>query len=226
MRAILTLIFNTMLVGLPLPSVAEVVQETPSGAPEAPFDEYDPAVMQAEIERQVLEFLQSVQSRWGQSQDALRQALTGRIERDDQSTLVYTRRFSEHTVLEGYNFLDGLLVRGQYLCLQRPVNDVNEFVEYYAALKQSLIALYGVPAEDRMEWENDTFKALPDYWGVAIMMNHLHLAAIWELPEGSIALTLTGNRHSQLTIDFKNRTFSQRERFAGLPALFGISDWA
>lgn len=216
MRMVLTFILSLTLFGLPSQLRAE---SDPSLAPpniEIPVEENDPADLQAEMERQVLAFLQSVQARWGQSQEIIRRTLTGRIELDEHGTLVYARTLSDHAVLEGYNFRDGRLVRGQYLCLQRPVNDLNEFIDYYAALKLSLIGLYGLPSQDRMVWKDDSFKPLPDYWGMAVMMGHLHFVSTWDIPEGSISLTLTGNRHSQLTLDYENRTFPEPERIASL----------
>jgi hypothetical protein len=172
---------------------------------DVPFDDIDPAVIQAEMQRQVLAFLQSMQARFGQTQDTLRRSRAEPIEREDRDTLVYARRLSDHAVLEGYNFLDGGLVRGQFLCLQRPVNGLNEFIDYYAAVKQSLIASYGTPTQDQLVWDNDLYQPLPDYWGVAIQIGHLRYAARWETPEGTISIELTGNHHGRLAIEYRQR---------------------
>jgi hypothetical protein len=212
MRAVLALVLSAVLVGLPTESWADSSPVLPPPTLEIPFDDDDPAVMQAEVGRQVLTFLQSVQTRLGQSQEVLRRSIDGSIERDEHGTLVYARRLSDHTVLEGYNFLDGGLVRGQYLCLQRPVNGLNEFIDYYAAVKQSLIALYGTPAQDQLLWENELYQPLPDYWGVAVQIGHLRYAARWETPDGTISIELTGNHHSRLAIEYRSKDFIEDAR--------------
>ena len=205
MRTFLTIMLGAVLVGLPIESRADSSPILPAPTLEIPFDDDDPAVMQAEMERQVSTFLQSVETRLGQSRETLRRSITGSLERDEHDTLVYGRRLSDHAVLEGYSFLDGGLVRGQYLCLQRPVNGLNEFIDYYAAVKQSLIASYGTPAQDQVVWDNDLYQPLPDYWGVAVQIGHLRYAARWETPEGTISIELTGDHHSRLAVEYQQR---------------------
>lgn len=207
MRTILALVLLFFLAALPIHLWADSDPVPPASTLVIPFDDDDPAVMQAEVERQVLTFLQSMETRLGQSQETLRQSIAGPIERDEHGILVYGRRLSDHIVLEGYNFLDGGLVRGQYLCLQRPVNGLNEFIDYYNAVKHSLIASYGAPVQDQLLWENDLYQPLPDYWGVAVQIGHLRYAAEWERPDGTISVQLTGNHHSRLMIEFRGRGF-------------------
>lgn len=205
MHTLLIFVFSVVLGIVPMPLWADSGPAPSRPTLESPFDEDDPAFMQAEVGRQVLTFLQSVQSRLGQSQETLRRSIAGAIERDERGTLVYARRLSEHAVLEGYNFLDGGLVRGQYLCLQRPVNGLNEFIDYYAAVKQFLTASYGTPAQDHLVWDNDLYQPLPDYWGVAVQIGHLSYAARWETPEGTISIELTGNHHGRLMVEYQQR---------------------
>jgi hypothetical protein len=97
------------------------------------------------------------------------------------------------------------LVRGQYIVLQRPLNGLNEFIGYYHTLKDQLTDTYGTPSQDQIVWENDLYQPLPDYWGVAVMIGHLHYHANWETPEGTMTLELTGNRHSRLFLEYRSR---------------------
>jgi hypothetical protein len=55
-------------------------------------------------------------------------------------------------------------------------------------------------------WDNDLYQPVPDYWGVAVLIGHLHYHAAWETAEGTITLELTGNRHSRLFLEYKNHT--------------------
>lgn len=206
MRTFLALLLGAGLV-MPVALKADSGLLQPAPTFEIPFDDEDPAVMQAEVQRQVLAFLQFMEARLGQKRETFRESIAGPIERDDRDSLVYGRRLSDHLVLEGYNFRDGELVRGQYLCLQRPVNGLNEFIDYYQAVKHSLIASYGSPAQDHLVWENDLYQPLPDYWGVAVQVGHLRYAAQWERPDGTISLELTGNHHSRLTIEYRGKAF-------------------
>jgi hypothetical protein len=184
------------------------VADSGSGLPVAsaiPFDDVDPLAMQAEVLQQIATFLQTVHTHWGEGQDTIRRAVTGHLEREDTGVLVFARRLADHDVLEGYDFRDGSLVQGQYMCLQRPVNGLNEFIDYYAVVKEALTTRYGTPAQDRALWENELYQPLPEYWGVAVQMGHLRYAATWETPAGTISIELTGNHHSRLTIEYRGK---------------------
>jgi hypothetical protein len=187
---------------------AEAVLHLPPPTYDVPFDDHDEATTQALVAQEVLTFLMTAQSYRGEDQATLREAVTGELVRDDRGTLVYSRTLADHSVLEGYDFREGSLVRGRYLFLQRPINRLNEFIDYYAAVKQALIDSYGTPTQDQVLWENDLYQSLPDYWGVAVMIGYLRYGATWETSEGTITATLTGgDRHSKLTIDYRSRSF-------------------
>jgi hypothetical protein len=184
--------------------LAELPEFHPPAAA-ASFDDVDDESLQAEVTKQALAFLNTLHNHWGQTPDLLRTAVSGEIERDEQGTLIYLRNISDHGVLEGYEFKRESLVRGQYIVLQRPLNGLNEFIGYYEALKQVLIETYGAPLHDRIVWDNDLYQPVPDYWGVAVMIGHLHYHAAWETAEGTLTLELTGNRHSKLFLEYKSR---------------------
>jgi hypothetical protein len=192
----------------------------PSHPYDIPVDDQPEATTQVMVAQEVLTFLMTAQSYWGQSQAALREAVTGDLVRIDQGKLIYSRTLADHGVLEGYDFREGSLVRGQYLIVQRPINRLNEFIDYYGAVKQALIDSYGTPTQDQVLWENDLYQPLPDYWGVAVMIGYLRYAATWETSEGTIAISLTGDRHSKLTIDYRSRAFVEYEQTAGIVGSF------
>src|SRR4029077_2677008 len=169
-----------------------------------PFDEETEAALQAEVTRQVLTFIQTMQAHWGQRPEALRLSVAGLVERDEEGKLIYLRNLSDHGVLEGYEFHHESLVRGQCILLQRPINGLNEFIEYYRTLKELLTAQYGSPANNQTVWDNDLYQPVPDYWGVAVLIGHLHYHAVWETAEGTITLELTGNRHSRLFLEYRS----------------------
>lgn len=179
-----------------------------------PFDDVDPAVTQAEVTKQIDAFLQNLDAHWGKDRETIRGRVAGTVEREDGGTLVYARALAEHDVLEGYDFRDGSLVRGQYVVLQRPVNGLNEFIDYYAAVKQSLIASYGAPSLDQTIWDNDLYQPLPDYWGVAVQIGHLRYAASWDTAEGTISIELTGNHHSRLMVEYRSKDFVEASQTA------------
>lgn len=197
-------ILSAILTALPAAINAESPAPLPAPIFDIPFDDIDPVVAQAELNGHIATFLNRLQAHWGMSPESLRNKLTGDIERNERDTLVVAKRFADHGVFEGYDFQEGSLVAGQYLVLQRPVNGLNEFIDYYRALKASLTEHYGQPSEDRTVWTNDLYQPLPDYWGIAVQMGHLRYAAGWNTADGSITIELTGNHHSRLTINYRS----------------------
>ena len=165
-----------------------------------PFDDIDPAITQVALSKEVTNFVSTVHRHWGTGLDSLRQSVTGSVEREDRSTLVLGRSLADHDIVEGYDFHEGALIGGQYLLLQRPVNGLNEFIDYFAAAKQALTATYGSPIRDQLVWENDLYQPLPDYWGVAVQIGHLTYQARWETSSTSISLELKGQHHSRLSV--------------------------
>jgi hypothetical protein len=216
MRDSLAVILLLLLPGLAHEGLAEPITTLPPPTYDIPFYDHDEATTQVLVAQEVLTFLMTAQSYRGQNQTALRGVVTGDLVRDDSGTMVYSRTLADHGVLEGYDFRDGSLVRGQYLFLQRPINRLNEFIDYYAAVKQALTDSYGTPIQDQILWENDLYQPLPDYWGVAVMIGYLHYVATWETLEGTITITLTGNRHSKLTVEYHSRAHVEQEQTASI----------
>jgi hypothetical protein len=87
----------------------------------APFDDVDDATLQAEVTQQALAFLDNLHRHWGEAPERLKTAVAGDIERDEQGKLICLRNIHDHGVLEGYEFRQESLVRGQYIVLQRPI---------------------------------------------------------------------------------------------------------
>ncbi|HSQ50413.1 MAG TPA: hypothetical protein VLL94_04015 [Nitrospiraceae bacterium] len=204
MHGLIAVVLGMTLAGFTsIASANPEIVPAPSPFP-IPFDEEDQTTLQAEVTRQVVTFLQTMQEHRGQHPEALRRSVAGPVERDEEGKLIYLRNLSDHGVLEGYEFRHESLVRGQYILLQRPINGLNEFVEYYRTLKVLLTARYGDPTSDQTVWDNDLYQPIPDYWGVAVLIGHLHYHAAWETPEGAITLELTGNQHSRLFLEYRN----------------------
>lgn len=211
MRHLLPVCLLLVLFGLAHEVLADSTTTLPPPTYDIPFDDYAEATTQVEIAQEVLTFLLTAQSYWGQNQTTLREAVTGNLVQDDQGKLIYSRTLADHGVLEGYDFRDGSLVRGQYLFLQRPINRLNEFIDYYDAVKHALTDSYGTPTHDQTLWENDLYQPLPDYWGVAVMIGYLRYTATWETADGTISIELTGDRHSKLTIDYRTKAFREHD---------------
>lgn len=181
-----------------------------------PFDEAEESTLQIELSQQVRLFMNNLQSHWGHNQMVVETAVTGTIRHNETGKLIFLRHVSDHAVLEGYEFRQESLVRGQYVLLQRPLNGLNEFIGYYEAVKVTLTKAYGKPADDRIVWDNDLYQAVPDYWGVAVLIGHLHYHAAWETRDGTLTVALTGDRHSKLTIDYRSKNHVESEHFTRL----------
>jgi len=206
MRDALAAVLSMTTILVPAPSSTQAQESPPPPVFAIPFDEIDDATLQAEVSKQALDFLLNVQSHLGQDKSAIRTSVAGNLRDDDQGKLIYLRNIGDHGVLEGYEFQQESLVRGQYIVLQRPLNGLNEFIGYYLSLKQTLAGQYGAPLQDQVVWENELYQPVPDYWGVAVMIGHLHYHAIWETAEGTMTLELAGNRHSRLFLEYRSRS--------------------
>lgn len=211
MRGLLVVMFGMVWTALPAPALADLQEHPSLPVFSIPFDETEEATLRQEVSRQALTFLQMVASHWGKDRVTLRKAIEGIIGEDEQRKLIYLRNIADHGVLEGYEFHQESLVRGQYIVLQRPLNGLNEFIGYYQTLKETLTETYGTASQDRVVWDNDLYQPVPEYWGVAVMIGQLRYHAKWETADGTITLELTGNRHSRLFLEYQRRP-------PGLPA--------
>ena len=210
MCRLIGLMLGMMLTGFAPLAWAHPKEALPPSTVAIPFDEQDEATLQTEVTKQALTFLETVQAHWGQQPEALRRSVSGAVEHDEKGKLIYLRNLADHGVLEGYEFHDESLVRGQYILLQRPLYGLNEFIGYYRALKEQLNNIYGSPTNDRTVWDNDLYQAVPDYWGVAVLIGHLHYHATWETADGTITLELTGNQHSRLFLEYRSHNEAAR----------------
>lgn len=164
-----------------------------------------------EVEREVLHFLNFLKMHWETNQETVRSVATGTLRRDGVDKLVYSREVGGHAVLEGYQFQGSKLVRGQCALLQKQVHSTSEFIDYYAHTKTAVSAIYGMPEDDKTVWVDDLYRALPEYWGVAVMIGHLEYSVTWRTTEGTITIELTGDRHSRLTVEYRSQNFSGQE---------------
>lgn len=182
------------------------------GAPAThPVETHPVDVLGAEVEQQVLQFLNFLRNHWETNQETIRAATPGTLRRDNVDKLVYSKELGGHAILEGYQFQGSKLVRGQCAFLQRPVHSTNEFIDYYGRIKTAIAAIYGMPHVDKTVWVDDLYRPLPEYWGVAVMIGHLEYNATWRTAEGTISIELTGDRHSRLTIDYRSQHFMEQE---------------
>ncbi len=167
---------------------------------------------QREIAAQIEAFVKGLETQWGASREAVRQRTPGEIQREDDRALVYAHTWLDHGVVTGYEFQQDLLVRGEFRLLQRPVNGLNEFIDYYLAVKEHLTLAFGPPDEDHTTWHNDLYQPLPDYWGIAVQLGHLRYAATWTTPGGVLMLDLSGHHHCRLTLEYRSAAFADPGR--------------
>lgn len=202
------------LLGFLLLTAPPLAGASPETVPTAdlPFDDVDPVLAQAEVARQIEAFVKSLEAQWGASRDAVRERRPADLQREDDGALVYAHTLFDHGVVEGYEFRQGVLVRGEFLLLQRPVNGLNEFIQYYLTVKERLTGTFGPPDDDRTTWHNDLYQPLPDYWGIAVQLGHLRYAATWTIPGGVLVLDLSGQHHSRLMLEYRSPAFADQGR--------------
>lgn len=160
-----------------------------------------------DVERSTRQFVEFLQAHWGKGKEQVKSDETGSLAREREGQLVYAWNVAEHAALAGYQFHANKLVRGKYVLLQRPILDLNEFIDYYARIKAVLNLVYGQPQDDQAIWLNDLYRPLPEYWGVAVLIGHLTYSASWETPAGRITLGLSGDHYGKLVLDYRSKDF-------------------
>ena len=122
---------------------------------------------------------------------------------------MFTRSLADHDVVEGYDFREGMLVRGRYVFLQRPVNGLNEFHDYYAAVKESLTAVYGTPLDESDNLGKRSISTAPRLLGHRGTDRPLTVCGDLENAARHYVMELTGNHHSRLTIEYRSNDFAE-----------------
>ena len=113
--------------------------------------------------------------------------------------------------LKGMSFAMNHWSAANTSCCRGPLNGLNEFIEYYRTLKElAHRSDMGIRRTTRLCGTTISIQPVPDYWGVAVLIGHLHYHAAWETADGTITLELTGNRHSRLFLEYRSHNEGAR----------------
>jgi hypothetical protein len=83
--------------------------------------------------------------------------------------------------------------------------DKNTYLDDYRKIKEALTQKFGRPAEERMNWRDNSYKDDFGAWGEAISLGHLELNSRWLTPQTEIQASLKGkNQQVSLTVEYRS----------------------
>lgn len=131
---------------------------------------------------------------WGSSQATVRATEKARLVpgHTSDTTLYYETTVQGMEVVIAYDFVEDRLIGAIYM-FQHDHSNPTEYIDDFKSLKSDLIAKYGKPVIDSQHWKGDLWKSKPNDWGMAVITGDLVYHTIWETPQSSIAVMLSGD---------------------------------
>jgi tetratricopeptide (TPR) repeat protein len=144
------------------------------------------------------------ETKWGASRAEVA-AVEGEPVDSEEDRLVYAGSLAGKDVLIAFRFVDDQLTTGNYLLTEKYTFD-NQYIDDFKMFKELLAEKYGIPAEDRVEWENDLYRNDPGNWGQAVSIGHVTYLARWVTDKTDIVIVLSGkNFDCSLGISYFSR---------------------
>ena len=134
------------------------------------------------------------QTTWGMSKDEVKNSEKLKLISGGPNRLLYRGIVYSMVTLVVYKFSKGKLSSGTYIFEEEHSNK-NDYIDYYAKVKSSLVQMYDTPKEDRTDWKKDTFRNSPQNWGTAISVGFLEYLTYWETNKTKILLSLSGENY-------------------------------
>lgn len=137
--------------------------------------------------------------RWGSTTDDVRRSETAQVTHEEtpndrRKIMGYKDRLAGMNVQIGYELYDNKLIGGIYVLTDTHVNK-NDYISDYEKLRKLLEEKYGPPKFWGPVWKNSMFKDNPDSYGLAVSAGHLTYGTVWETPESTIILGLSGDNY-------------------------------
>lgn len=134
------------------------------------------------------------EAQWGMSSNQLERiegkpAHTG--ESQGYKIIGYQKEILERDCLIGYYFSNDQLKGAKLSFLEQPANK-NQNIADFKRIKDLLVQKFGRPVEDKISWEDATFKDNISEWGNAIGMGHLEYVSKWSTRKTEVLLHLFG----------------------------------
>lgn len=133
--------------------------------------------------------------RWGDPQEQVQAAITGRSLYHDGNMYAYEAELSGHPAHMMVWFIDGKLARARYLFLDKH-SDNGAFLNDYDEIDKLLTEKYGKPSYSGMNWSNDLFKDDPSKYGLALAAGHMQESSNWRGPTTRITHLAGGDNFS------------------------------
>ncbi len=145
-------------------------------------------------------------AQWGMSIDQLKR-IEGQPAHQGESQgyqiIGYQKEILERGCLVGYYFSNDRLLGAKFSFLEQHTNK-NQNIADFKRIKDLLVQKYGKPVEDKISWEDITFKENISEWGNAVAMGHLEYVSKWSARETEVLLHLFGEEEEiSLEVTYK-----------------------
>ncbi len=148
---------------------------------------------------------------WGMNRQQVKNTETKEIGYEGEKILGYEGSILSLDCWIAYIFVEGKLVRANYVIDEEHSNE-NTYIKDYYTLKATLSKKYGKPLEFEEVWLNDLYKDDPEDWGLAISIGQLSYYAMWKTLETDIVLSLNGDNYEiTLTIQYRSKELGELE---------------
>jgi hypothetical protein len=136
---------------------------------------------------------------------------------ENDSALIYKRKFAGLEALLGYIFVEDKLVRARYMFHQQ-YSDFNKYIIDHDKLEKALVKKYGNATKERTIWSNDLYTKIPTQWGIALSQGYLTYISYWITNKTEISLTLKGeNEKIDFWLDYKSKELGKLEKNTEIP---------
>lgn len=124
--------------------------------------------------------------------------------------LVYKDKIVDRNALIYYGFHNDHLLFGAYIFLDDHTDNKSLYFNDFKMVKDIISARYGTPSDDQWIAKNNDinlYKENPNLAGSALALGILELKSSWNLPEGSIILSLKQENGISIKVNYLSSSF-------------------
>jgi len=117
-------------------------------------------------------------TKWGMTRDQVKAAEGSQPTGEKTEVVTYRDELEGIPVIVGYIFDGEKLVKAGYL-MRGKYEDPNKYIDDYNKIKESMISVYGAPAQDELQWKEGEESQDPAQFGKAVCDGKLTYFTIW-----------------------------------------------
>lgn len=147
------------------------------------------------------------QINWGMEQQQIIQSEKIKLLDQNEENLVYSCLINNKNCILMYGFQNKKVFCATYF-FKINHTSLNDYLDDYNDLFDSLKIKYQEPISNKMIWKNNLFRNSPSDYGTAISVGHLICVSKWETETTNIMMSLTGDNYQiQLAITYSDKNY-------------------